>query len=365
MVGITCCCESIAGARSRSGEIRKVSTMRPVIVAFVLVSFSVTACDSEWSPTLDDVLRLNHIQVKGTHNSYKLIPHELYDDEVPDDFNYGHAELDVQLAEQGVRQLELDLFYDYERDCHNVLHAPVVDPLSTCDEFTECLEIIRRFSDEHPLHLPIFVFIETKNSHFTPDEADFQLEAVERAITEVFPKEQLITPDEVRGDYDSLYEAVTERGWPTLGKVRGRIMLVHLDGSAYRDEYTEGQTTTEGRLMFPLASADTPVLAISKIDNPIRNQERIQEWVQKGLIVRTRSDTPGNEALTGDTTRREAAIESGAQIISTDYPVPLPDVDFVMEFEGIPHDQPGRCNPLTAPPECYDEALDPYRADSD
>jgi len=52
-------------------------------------------------------LRLNHIQVKGTHNSYHLKPTgptiRAYD--------YSHEDLDVQAQQFAVRQFEIDVWW--------------------------------------------------------------------------------------------------------------------------------------------------------------------------------------------------------------------------------------------------------------
>lgn len=231
---------------------------RPPRAAALPLLLLAIACEREWSAPLDELLRLDHIQVKGTHNSYHIAPDELYD-EVPSGWDYTHAPLDVQLAEQGVRKLELDAWFDSELLAHRVLHVPIVDPISSCDLLTECLEIIRTFSDENPHHLPIFVFIETKHSHIRPEDADIQLAAVESALDEVFAGERLISPDEVQRSHETLLSAVTEAGWPTLGQLRGRVMPVLLDRGPYRDFYTEEQTTLAGRKMFATASLGTPI----------------------------------------------------------------------------------------------------------
>ncbi len=46
--------------------------------------------------------------------------------------------------------------------------------------------------------------------------------------------------------------------------------------------------------------------------------------MSEGYFVRTRADTDTTEARSGDTTRRDAALASGAQIVSTDYYRPDP-----------------------------------------
>ncbi len=61
-----------------------------------------------------------------------------------------------------------------------------------------------------------------------------------------------------------------------------------------------------------------------KRNDPVATQAEIRRLVQDGFIVRTRADANGREARTNDTRRRELAIASGAQLISTDYPEPDP-----------------------------------------
>jgi len=69
--------------------------------------------------------------------------------------------------------------------------------------------------------------------------------------------------------------------------------------------------------------------------------------------VRTRADADTEEARSGDTTRRDAALASGAHFVSTDYPVP--DPRFTDYRVGIPGEGVARCNPVN-PGECI--ALD-------
>ncbi|WP_337662488.1 Ca2+-dependent phosphoinositide-specific phospholipase C [Streptomyces werraensis] len=42
--------------------------------------------------------------------------------------------------------------------------------------------------------------------------------------------------------------------------------------------------------------------------------------VERGYIVRTRSDVPRGTVLNRDTAMREAALDSGAQILATGFP---------------------------------------------
>jgi len=64
------------------------------------------------------------------------------------------------------------------------------------------------------------------------------------------------------------------------------------------------------------------------------------------------------QARSGDTTQRDAALESGAQWVSTDYPLPgtSPFSDY---FASIPGGEPARCNPVNTGPRCTAGALEP------
>jgi hypothetical protein len=73
--------------------------------------------------------------------------------------------------------------------------------------------------------------------------------------------------------------------------------------------------------------------------------------VKDGFIVRTRSDADLVEARNRDVTRRDIALRSGAQIVSTDFEVAVPAIggDYVVQ---IPGGTPARCNPVNAPKRC-------------
>jgi hypothetical protein len=62
-------------------------------------------------------------------------------------------------------------------------------------------------------------------------------------------------------------------------------------------------------------------------------------------------DRSAQSARNGNTTLRDAAIASGAQFVSTDYPAPDPDFG-TGYFVEIPGGMPAGCNPIGAPPEC-------------
>lgn len=76
-------------------------------------------------------------------------------------------------------------------------------------------------------------------------------------------------------------------------------------------------------------------------------------------MVRTRSDEPGHEVATGDTSTLDAALASGAQWISTDYPVAGYSALFGTDYvAALPENRVARCNPINMVSGCWPLALD-------
>lgn len=343
----------------------------------------------------DRCVHLNQVQVLGSHNSYHVEPvpsliilYLLFD---PSAFElrYTHRPLDQQFGELGVRQIELDVFADPDGGLYadpvglrfrdgpdipfpgipelvppgtKVLHIQDLDWDTTCQFFVECLGVVKAWSDANPSHLPIMILVEAKDEigpgfvipiKFLGPEFD----TLDAEIRSVFPPGQLITPDDVRGNFGTLRDAVLARGWPSLGDSRGKV-LFGLDNASKRFIYQDGYPGLEGRVMFVDAQPDEDAAAFVKVNGPLGNEAFIQDLVSQGFIVRTRSDAGTIEALNDDPTRREAALTSGAQYVSTDYAEPDPRDEFNDFVVSIPDGEPGRCNPINAPPGCRNFALE-------
>jgi hypothetical protein len=321
------------------------------IAAVVLVvAVAVGGVPSAGANRLDDTLRTNQVQVLATHNSFHI------QQDVPiassPTTQYTHAPLDQQL-DLGVRGFELDVVNPPD-GTFPVMHTPVVDNTSNCTPIAQCLEVTRTWSKAHPGHVPIFILIEPKD-----DDIDFVIDPTLRrfdaagldqldAIVRKSLGRQLITPDSVRGKAKTLRAAVTGRGWPSLGKTRGKIMVILNTGGVVRDTYLQGHPSLERRPMFVTADEQSPAAAVIKVDDP--DEARIQALVKQGFIVRTRADGDLVEARANDVTRRDLALRSGAQIVSTDFEVPAPAIGgYVVQ---IPGGTPARCDPVNAPKNC-------------
>jgi calcium-dependent phosphoinositide phospholipase C len=96
--------------------------------------------------------------------------------------------------------------------------------------------------------------------------------------------------------------------------------------------------------MFVYAEPSSPLGAIASVPDARVGAARIADLLAAGYIVRTRADDGGAEARANDSSRATAALASGAQLVSTDYPVPAPS-GYVVPAPG----NPARCNPVNAP----------------
>ncbi|KPP98333.1 MAG: hypothetical protein HLUCCA01_10025 [Bacteroidetes bacterium HLUCCA01] len=371
-------------------------------VAILLLCISCTPaervvnCDELTADNTDQCLRLNQIQVLGTHNSYKLdLPESLIQAIEPfspgwsENIQYGHRTLTEQLANFGIRQFELDIFADtsggrFSRPAgallagdslfidrtkmdapgFKVLHVQDIDYRSTCLTLVACLTEIRDWSMQNPNHLPIMILVEMKDSPAggrgdfpltqpIPFTEDIMVE-VDREIFSVFEEEHLITPYQVRGNHATLEEALKQDGWPTLAESRGRILLALDNTGRHRDMYLSLSPNLSGKAMFVSSKPGEPTAGFVKMNDVLNDFDEIVALVEQGMIIRTRSDIPNQEAKTGDTERRDRALSSGAQFVSTDYPEESPyGSGFIVKLPDATG--PGRCNPVTAPVGCNND----------
>jgi hypothetical protein len=355
-----------------------------------------TRAPSNFSDTAyphDGELRLNDIQSLGSHNSYHVQAEQKlfdalksFDADLANSLEYTHAPLTDQFNNEGVRQIELDVFADpsgglYANRAGNavigqpkasgepaldqpgfkVFHIQDIDFRSTCFTFVACLTIVRDWSRSHPGHVPIMIDVEAKQDAI-PDPVNLgfvtphpigapELDALDAEVHSVLAAIDLITPDDVRGNHATLEEAVRSDGWPTLGQSRGKLLFVLDNEDAIQDAYIAGHPSLKGRVLFTSSPRSTPEAAFMKLNDPIKDEAAIRQAVLDGYIVRTRSDADTVQARSGDTTMREAALRSGAQWVSTDYETPdtLFGTGYVV---AIPGGSPSRCNPVRVLTSC-------------
>ena len=112
--------------------------------------------------------------------------------------------------------------------------------------------------------------------------------------------------------------------------------------------YARGRESLEGLPIFVNTWDETaPHAAYFTINDAITDGPRIAEAVRRGYLVRTRADVDTYEARNNDASRLEAALNSGAHFISTDYLEPRRD--FSPYAARLPEGGAARCNPVRAP----------------
>jgi hypothetical protein len=376
----------------------------------VLLVAALTSCGSDAPPVMEepdapcataeeiDGLRLNQIQVVGSHNSYRRKTYppifafiESLAASLPEgvsaaSLDYDHLPLPEQLESYRMRGFELDMYNDpaggqfYNRQglrfvgepvASNipelqepglkVLHIPDIDYETHHYTFRSALQTIAAWSDAHPMHVPLAIHLETKESSLAETLPSFMLTpavpfdtaaaaAIDAEIRAVFADSRIITPDEVRGIHASLEEGVLAGGWPTLAAARGRV-LFFMEGAAV-DDYIAGAPELAGRLVFPNVQPGDPRAGVVIVNDALVDGATITDLVGRGYIVRTMADGSTNEARSGDESRKNAALGSGAHIVSTDYYRPdprgaTPGSGWTNYRAKLPGGGPARTNPVT------------------
>jgi hypothetical protein len=319
---------------------------------------------SQLVPKSDAAIRMNQIQLIGTHNSYHIAPDpsvmKLIKTFVPEqgaNIEYTHRTLSEQLDVLGMRKFEIDIYHDikggsfarplgavmsnplswksvhpeFDADAMNspgmkVIHFPNFDFRSTTPTLSSALAELSKWSRTHNLHLPIMILIETKQSVGKKDggsgsrfdAGDFQ--QLDKEIMAALRPDQLITPDQVRGRYATLNQAIRADGWPLLGDCRGKFLIALDNPGRERVHYLKNHPGLRGAPMFVSSPPGRPEAAFLKINNPISGHAEIQKRIQQGYLIRTRADADLTSGRSNSYHRMNLAFSSGAQFISTDFP---------------------------------------------
>ncbi|KAL3158498.1 hypothetical protein ABBQ38_010730 [Trebouxia sp. C0009 RCD-2024] len=385
------------------------------VIQYLLVALVPTAIEAQ--------VRLNDVQVVGTHNSYHIPPPDAiqqlawdpavqtlaadYAQSAVNTTQYSHLGLYQQL-DLGVRSLEIDIFPDpvggtYDHSVvlrvagvngwlnnsaladpgFKVLHEPDVDFDTTCYTFSSCLGLVADWHRANPKHFPLTIFLNQKVSGLAeylgqegmqlltavmktsttpgPDgiivvpeyDAAMTFEQIEAEVLKMFNRSDIVTPDEVRGNYSTLAEAVltdsSGPGWPALDTLWGRVFLVWTPESV--DDYLKLHPNLNDALSF-VSSVDgnsgvdgggvtasdparvfiqtfenldwsSPVTAdqISSFESRMQHvHQRTMDIVKEGYMTISFADEHCVEARNNFTARQDALVTAGAQIIKTDFP---------------------------------------------
>ena len=261
-----------------------------------------------------------------------------------------------QLRAQGVRDLAPIYTDALRQPGMKVLHVADLDFRSQCPALRDCLSVMRRWSDAHRDHSPVFVLLEPKSSALgrvvegavtVPAFDAAAFEEVDAAIRDILGPERIFTPDELRGGHATLEQAALARAWPRVSQMRGKFVFLYLVPGLNLQTfapYMQDRPSLQGRAAFVQGLPGMAHTAFVLVDNALTRPERIPELVRAGYIVRSRADIDTDEARRNDPDRRDRTLASGAQVISTDY-LTAPNVHG-NRYHVAPFDGGWRCNPV-------------------
>lgn len=291
---------------------------------------------------------------------------------------YEHLPLSEQL-DLGLRNLELDVFHDPTGGKYGnpkslgmlpegslfdakkellepglkLFHVQDLDVQSHHLLFKNALLELKNWSNLHPDHHPVFVLINAKDGQvpMTVSPLSFSgsaLDSIDLEVRTYLGMDKLITPDQVRGEFESLEKAVLAGNWPELDAVRGKFLFVLDENEEKIRRYLTEKPELKNAVLFVNLKEGNPEAGFRIINDPIANESYIQNLVRKGYIIRTRADSDTKEARTGDYSKFAKAMSSGAQVISTDYYIPskLFPSSYQVDFENRTFERP---NPVLNP----------------
>ncbi|HUX37070.1 MAG TPA: Ca2+-dependent phosphoinositide-specific phospholipase C [Rectinemataceae bacterium] len=267
--------------------------------------------------SIPDATPFAKLRLLATHNSYRrgsnrlgLFFIGLVKPGEPRNLAYAHKSLTEQL-DLGLRSFELDL---RPRGGSFILeHVPLVDPRTWEPDFALALEELALWSDRNPGHLPIVLLFELKNdySFLDPSLGPWDAAAFDRLDAAIRKGlgPSLFTPDDRKGG-----------PWPVVGRLRGRFLVVLHENEAYRAIYEAGHPKLAGRAMFDCLPGGVPGAYFAILNDPFADTATIAAAEARGTIVRTMAGA-GGDLRPGILV---AALASGAQIVSTDFPIGYP-----------------------------------------
>ena len=336
--------------------------MTKVVFVFFLIPIF---CFSQF----DKKIRLNHIRILASHNSYKGFPNpkvlrfldrikdKLGEENNPIQLDYGHVSLKSQLNDYGVRGFELDIYHDPKGKSFRkrkinafiwglkqrvknpkikvpgfkLIHIPDVDYETNYILLKDALIEIKEWSENNPNHIPIFINIEASSYSLRNESFFLKLlgfsktvsfglkvyEELDREILDVFPlsTQRIFTPKMLRDTFMTIKHRLSY-GWPSLNSCLGKVFFI-LEGDncwAYREELEKGKN----KPMFVYGSPNDKSTAFLLRNHSMGHEEEMSE-LSNTYILRTRSDAGTLEARDNNYSRFDSCLKSKAQIISTDY----------------------------------------------
>ncbi len=305
--------------------------------------------DGNLEEALADGIKFNELRYIATHNSYQT--------EAVDEYKKIYINLSeltfglvseksgmfvsptvTEQLSNGVYSLEIDI-ETFDRNgeiSFTCMHSPTLDMTTSCYDFSLLLKEISMWSDNNPNHLPITIIIEPK-SFFIPLEDmeffnfDYAL-ALDSALRAGLG-DKLFTPADMLRDYESFGAMRAADDWCKVSDMLGKVLILLHDCSVTQ-KYIEIDPSIKSQAMFPMLrenDAELDYASFLLINDPKKAFGSSGEIIEDDkFVVRTRADS----FTSVSEKKRDFALESGAQIVSTDYPVKsdLQEGDYFLAF---------------------------------
>ncbi len=315
--------------------------------------------DGNLEEALNGGIKFNELRYIATHNSYQT---EAVDEHKKiyknlSELTFGMVSEKkglfvsptvIEQLNNGIYSLEIDIetFVRNGEISFTCMHNPNFDMTTSCYDFSLLLKEISMWSDNNPNHLPITIIIEPKNFFVPLEDMKFfnvdYAKAFDAALRAGLA-DKLFTPADMLRDYESFGAMRAADDWCKVNDMLGKV-LVLLHDCNVTEKYIEIDPSIKSQAMFPMLredDVDRDCASFLLINKPDEAVEASEEVITNGkFIVRTRAD----EFTSVSEEKRELALASGAQIVSTDYPVKtdLQDGDYYLSFNGKKTIQPVR-----------------------
>lgn len=280
-------------------------------------------------------IKFNELSFLGTHNSYqtpavdelKTIYNNL------SDLTFGLVAAETgdfwseTLTDQlgcGLRSFEMDI-ETFDRDgeiSFTCMHSPYIDMTTSCYDFSLAMKEIAMWSDNNPDHLPITILVEPKSVFIPLEDMKFFNIDYAKEFDKVLRKslgDKLFTPADMLRDYSSFGEMRAADDWCKVEDMLGKVVVLLHEGDV-TEKYIDIDPSIKTQAMFPMLrekDIERDCTSFILSNKPEELLEIIDEVKENKIMVRTRAD----KFTDVSDERRENAFKSGANIISTDYPV--------------------------------------------
>lgn len=315
--------------------------------------------DGNLEEALNGGIKFNELRYIATHNSYQTEAVDEYKKIYRNlsELTFGRVSekkglfVSPTVTEQlnnGIYSLEIDV-ETFDRNgeiSFTCMHSPTLDMTTSCYDFSLLLKEISMWSDNNPNHLPITIIIEPKKLFIPLENMKFFNVDYALAFDEALRAglgDKLFTPADMLRDYESFGAMRAADDWCKVSDMLGKVLFLLHDCNVTQ-EYIDVDPSIKSQAMFPMLredDVDRDCASFLLINKPDEAVDASEEVIANGkFIVRTRAD----EFTSVSEERRELALASGAQIVSTDYPVKtdLQDGDYYLAFNGKKTIQPIR-----------------------